>query len=218
MKHPIFAAALLVAPAAYAADLPVMKAPAAAPVTCAPGSCSGWYSGFGFMGEGTNVDIVGVGLNNSLFSAGGAIKVQGGYQLWSGPLLAAIEGGLGYEFTTANSANLVVAPKFGSKFIGTELIKLGYNFFPSSQSATTAPSQSPLPLLVPANLLAASTPYFTFGGMQRNGKSLWVNGAGIDTVIAAGWSTSVKYLYAPAQQGQNATNVVMFEVNKHFAP
>jgi hypothetical protein len=96
------------------------------------------------------------------------------------------------------------------------LIKLGYNFFPSSQTATTAPSQSPTALIVPANLLAASTPYFTFGGLQRNGQSMWVNGAGVDTVIAAGWTSSAKYLYAPSQNGMPATNLILFDLNKHF--
>lgn len=73
-----------------------------------------------------------------------------------------------------------------------------------------------MPLSVPANLLASSTPYLTFGGMQRKGNNQWVNGAGIQTIIAAGWSTDVKYLYAPAQNGETATNIVMFELNKHF--
>ena len=200
------------APALTAIDRQ-MKAPVA---PCVAQNCSGWYAGFGIMGDGSNADIIGNGINGSVFSTGGVIKAQAGYQLWSNAWFAAIDIGAGYEFTTNNSASVPVTPKGGSKFIGTELIKLGYNFLPQSTVSTTTPSQSAIPLTVPANLLASSTPYLTFGGMQRRGISEWVNGAGIQTVIAAGWSSDVKYLYAPSQQGVPATSVVMLELNRHF--
>lgn len=187
-----------------------------APVSvCAPQSCSGWYAGFGILGDGSNADIIGNGVNGSVFSTGGALKIQGGYQLWNGSWFAAIEGSVGYEFTT-NSNNVPVVNGKGSRFIGTELVKLGYNFFPSTAAAAPVNGQSPVPLTVPANLLASSTPYLTFGGMQRRGLNQWVNGAGVQTVIAAGWSTDVKYLYAPSQNGEAAASIVMFELNKHF--
>jgi len=214
MKKLLLALALFASPA-LAADIST-KAPVAASVPCAAGACSGWYAGFGLLGDGSNADIVGQGINGSVFAAGGALKVQGGYQFWTGQLFAALEGGIGYEFTTSTSANLPVVTNRGSKFVGTELIKLGYNFFPSTQVATTTPSQLPIPLTVPANLLASSTPFFVFGGMQRRGISQWVNGAGIETVIAAGWTSEAKYLYAPSQQGQPAASIVTLELNKHF--
>lgn len=205
--------------AVRAADLPVtpkiVKA-LASPTPCAAGSCSGWYAGFGVLGDGSNADIVGNGINGSVFSTGGAIKAQGGYQVWSGSWFAAVDLSAGYEFTTNASASVPMAEKGGSRFIGLETIKLGYNFFPSTATATTTPSQSPVPLLVPANLLASTTPYFRFGGMQRRGVSEWVNGAGIQTVIAAGWTSDVSYLYAPAQQNVPAASIVTFEINKHF--
>jgi len=214
MKKLLLTALLLTSPV-FAADLSV-KAPVVAPAPCVAGACSGWYAGFGLLGDGSNADIIGQGINGSVFAAGGALKVQGGYQFWTGQLFAALEGGIGYEFTTNTSANLPVVTNRGSKFIGTELIKLGYNFFPSTQVATTTPSQLPIPLTVPANLLASSTPFFVFGGMQRRGISQWVNGAGIETVIAAGWTSEAKYLYAPSQQGQPAASIVTLELNKHF--
>ena len=205
------------ASSAFAADvLTPTKAPLYVPTPCIAQSCSGWYAGFGILGDGSNADIIGNGINGSVFSTGGAIKLQGGYQLWNGSWFAAIDGSVGYEFTTNNSANAPIVQKGGSKLVATELVKLGYNFFPGAQAAITTPSQSPVPLTVPANLLASSTPYLTFGGMQRRGISEWVNGAGIQTVIAAGWSSDVKYLYAPSQQGVPATSIVMLELNKHF--
>jgi len=214
------ALAVLAPMAAHAADLPV-KAPAGfyldapAPTRCTPQNCSGWYAGFGILGDGSNADVIGNGINGSVFSTGGALKLQGGYQLWNGAWFAAIEAGIAYEFTTNASAG-AIQNGGGSRFIGTELVKLGYNFFPSTAAASPVAGQSPVPLTVPANLLASSTPYMTFGGMQRRGISEWVNGVGVQTVIAAGWATDVKYLYAPSQQGVPATSVVMFELNKHF--
>lgn len=218
----LFAAAIAAIPYSaplYAADMPV-KAPgvfaAVSATPCTPGSCSGWYGGFGFMGDGTNADIVGGGLNGSVFAAGGAIKIDGGYQFWNGSWFAAIQGSVGYEFTTNTNGGLPIVNGGGSKFVGQELIKLGYNFFPSNASAATTPSQSPVPLVTPANLLAASTPYLIGGGLQRKGHSVWVNGVGVETVIASGWSASADYLYAPAQQGLDATSIVQLSVHKHF--
>lgn len=205
----------LFAPRADAADNLPLKFPAFAGVsTCTPQNCSGGYLGFGVAGDGSNADIVGNGINGSVFSSGGALKVQGGYQFWSGAWFAALDLSAGYEFTTATSAGIPTAG--GSKFLGTELIKLGYNFFPASSTALTTPSQSPVAMTVATNILSSSTPYFNFGGMQRRGVTEWVNGAGVQTVIAAGWSSDVSYLYAPSQQGVPAASIVTLGLNKHF--
>lgn len=200
---------------AFAADVPLpVKSPLK--VSCVPGNCSGWYAGVGLLGDGSNVDVVANGVSGSVFSTGGALKVQGGYQLWNGSWFAAFDASVGYEYTTNVSAGAPVVGAGGSRFIGTELLKLGYNFFPSTAAAITPPSQSPVPLTVPANLLASSTPYLTFGGMQRRGRNEWVSGVGVQTVIASGWSTDVKYLHAPSQDGEPAASIVMFEINRHF--
>lgn len=203
---------------AFAADVPFpVKSPLLKVSSCVPGSCSGFYAGFGILGDGSNVDIVANGINGSVFSMGGVLKVQGGYQFWNGSWFAALDASVGYEYTTKASSNLpTIAGNGGSKLVATELVKLGYNFFPSTAAALTPASQSPVPLTVPANLLASSTPYVTMGGMQRRGKNEWVSGVGVQTVIAAGWSSDVKYLHAPSQQGEPATSIVMFELNRHF--
>lgn len=218
MKYALAALAALIASPAIAADLlafPIKAQPIAA--VCAPGNCSGWYAGFGLTGNGTNADIVGNGINGSVFAAGGAVDIHGGYQLWNGQIYGAIQGVLGYQFNSAVSQGVPVTNNnLGNSFMGMELVKLGYNFFPSAQTATTTPSQSPIPLVVPANLLAATTPYFVFGGYQRRGISEWVNGAGLTTIVSAGWSSYAEYLYAPAQQGQNATQIVRIGLDKHF--
>jgi hypothetical protein len=216
------ALAVLAPLTAYAADMAVKArsnvigsydAPASG---CVPQNCSGWYAGFGILGDGSNQDVSGGGIDGRVFSTGGALKLQAGYQLWNGQWFAAVEAGIGYEYTTNTSGGAIVGGGGGSRLIGTELVKLGYNFFPSTQVATPMAGQSPVPLTVPANLLASSTPYLTMGGMQRRGANEWVTGVGVQTIIASGWATDVKYLHAPPQDGRPATSVVMFELNKHF--
>lgn len=200
---------------ALASDFATKAVPyALPPVSCTPQNCSGWYGSFGILGDGSNADIIGGGLNNSLFQTGGAITVGGGYQFWSGSLFAAVEGNVGYEFTRNSASPLTQG---GSKFIGQELVKLGYNFFPNASSAPVVASQSAVPgLVAPANLLAASTPYLVFGGMQRRGHSMWVNGAGVETIVASSWTTSLEYLYAPSQNAEPATNIISLKLQKHF--
>jgi opacity protein-like surface antigen len=102
----ILAALAVLAPlAAHAADMAVKAQPNiigtfGSGYGCVPQSCSGWYAGFGILGDGNNQDVIANGINGTVFSTGGALKVQGGYQLWNGQWFAAIEAGLGYEFTT----------------------------------------------------------------------------------------------------------------------
>src|SRR5713226_5844829 len=106
MKKLVLALSLLVSPA-LAADLPVKAIPYLS-TPCAAGSCSGWYAGFGVAGDGSNADIVGQGINGSVFAAGGILKAQGGYQFWNGNWFAALDLSLGYELITNTSATLPV--------------------------------------------------------------------------------------------------------------
>ena len=111
----VLIAGLLTAPA-FAADLTTKAAPlATAAYGCVPQSCSGWYAGFGILGDGSNADVIGNGINGSVFAYGGALKVQGGYQLWNGQWFAAIEGSVGYEFTTNSSVGAVVKLRAGGR-------------------------------------------------------------------------------------------------------
>lgn len=193
---------------AIAADVAI-KAPAftAPPPNCqSSANCSGWYADFGLLNE--NANIISGGLNGATNDFG--LMVGGGYQLWQGPILAGLQLNGGYEF--ANQG----ASMPGSHFLGTALVQLGYNFFPSSASAPTTPGQSPWQSLVPANLLAASTPYINAGGCLRHGIVQGCAGVGIQTVIAAGWSTAFDYVNMPSQKGQPDNQVFMLKVLKHF--
>jgi hypothetical protein len=203
----ILAVALFASPA-LAADLPVYtKAPVQTCLSSA--NCSGLYATFGLV---NNADLGGVltgGANNGMGLAFG-----GGYQYWMGSVIAGVEVTGGYQFGTAGDAGSVNS---------TQFVKLGYNFFTSSQiasvtapSATPAASQNPFLNLVPANILANSTPAVIAGGCLGHGIEKGCIGLEVDSVIAARWSTAIQYYNAPSVKGQADENVIRIMVQKHF--
>jgi len=203
MKYlPLIAAALLAAPA-FAADLPV-KSPAYLPAqSClAAGNCNGAYATFGVSGDADLGGVLTGGANNGLGLAFG-----GGYQYWQGQVIAGVELTGGYQFGTAGNSGTATS---------TQFVKLGYNFFPSTATAAPAAQQNPFVGLVPANLLANSTPSLLFGGAYGHGVEKAAVGMEIDTVIAAGWSTAFQYYNAPSVKGQADENVFRIMVQRHF--
>lgn len=206
--------AIFVSAAAFAADIgsPVLpvKAPVVAPCQAA-GNCSGWYAAFGLGAQSnTGAPNILTGGLNSAFSDGLDLFAGGGYQLWNGQWLAGIELTGGYEFTSGGVKSR------GGNFIGTEFVKLGYNFFPSSAVSSPTPAQNPFLNLVSTNFLAASTPAFIFGGVQRHGLSVAAAGLEIDTVIAAGWSSYAQIYNSPSQQGLPDDTTARIGLQRHF--
>jgi hypothetical protein len=201
-----------------AADvLSPVKTPAPVTSLCTLSSCSGWYVGAGLTGDGSNADIIGNGINQSVFSSGGILDVHGGYQLWNGTYFAAAEGSLGNEFTRNQRLSSIGA----QTLVGYEIVKLGVGLAgllnPSSATAPTTPGQSPVAINVPASIAnMLMSPYVTFGAMQRRGISQWVSGAGAEFVVASGWSLDIRYLYAPSQDALPSTNLVTLGLNRHF--
>lgn len=203
----------LISTGAFAGDIasPSYKAPTV-PSCQSSASCSGLYADFGLLNENANFITTGLGGATNDFG----VLLGGGYQLWTGPVLAGLQLNGGYEFSSQGAS----AP--GSHFLGTALVQLGYNFFNTSTptatapSAATTPGQSPFQNIVPANLLAASTPYINAGGCIRHGITQGCAGAGIQTVIAAGWSTAFDYVNMPSQKGQPDSQVFLLKVLKHF--
>lgn len=197
--------ALMLSPA-IAADVAV-KAPvyAATPAPCSTaGDCSGLY---GTFGVGLNANLGATLTNGSAANNGESLNFGGGYQVWKGQLLAGIEVTGGYQFGTAGNSGSATS---------TQFVKLGYNFFPSTATGSATPSQNPFSALVPANLLANSTPALLFGGALGHGIEKAAIGAEVDTVIAAGWSTAFQWYNAPSVKGQSDENVFRVMVQKHF--
>lgn len=214
--------AMLFASSAYAADvgsptLPFNKTLAAA--DCTISSCSGPYIGADLIGNGTNADIVGNGINQSVFSAGGIIAMHAGWQLWNGNYFAAVEGGIGYSFPPATAGGTVVNNNFKDHIYGEELVKLGMGLNVFNQTSTTAPGQTAGPINVPASLSSKLiSPYLVFGGIQHNGVTKWVNGAGAEFALASGYTMDISYMYAPPQGGQAADNLVKLGLHYFFKP
>ena len=215
--------ALLLPSAALAGDLNAPALPFKAPVSspCTLQGCSGFYLGVGLSGTGTNADIVGNGVNGSVFAAGGIIDVHGGYQLWNGQYFAAFEGGIGNQFQPSQPLSSLGA----GSLVGYEKIKLGLGLTGlfNQPSGTPASGQAPAAINIPASIAAALiSPYLTTGAMQRNGVSQWISGAGAEFLLASHWNLNLEYVYgAPVSKtspfnGAPPLNLVTLGLNYHF--
>lgn len=162
--------------------------------TCTLVMCSGFYVGVDLTGLGTNVD-----LNNGaskLFAGGTMLGGHAGYQLWNGTYFAAVEAGCAFE--TANNLNVTGSGGLRHKYLCTELVKLGAGLnglFGASATPSTAPSQGPTPINIPASIAhMLAAPYVTAGAAQRLGKTGTAVGAGAEFILAQGWNLSLEYL------------------------
>jgi hypothetical protein len=209
------AAAMLLPGHLLAADVgtPIVKAPVLNP--CTLQNCSGWYAGIGLSGDATNANVIGNGINGSVFAAGMGLDIHGGYQLWNGTYFAAVEAGVGNQFQPTQSIG-----SLGSSIEGYEKVKLGMalsGLLGFSGLAPTAPSQSPTTLNIPATLLGALiSPYVQVGAQQRHGISQLISGVGNEFLIASHWNLDVGYTYAPAVNTLPSENKVKLDLNYHF--
>jgi opacity protein-like surface antigen len=206
---------------AGAADLAV-KAVGAAPVStfvpCATAQCTGFYVGGTVGGIGSNADILGSGINGSIFAGGAELGLHVGYQIWNGSFFAAAEvgGDIDVGGTTVIGSVANVKP-----YSATYVAKLGYglnNLFGSGPPATTQPTIF--------QTLASSliSPYFEVGGKTRNFGTGFVSGAGVEYVIGPHWNAYAEYQHinynqtvvgaAPVSIGTE--NIVKAGVNYKF--
>ena len=209
-------AAFLLAAPALAADLPVKTPAAVIPSSvCTLTSCSGWYVGMGLSGNGSNADIIGNGINGSVFAAGGTIDVHGGYQLWNGSYFAAAEIGIGNEFLPSQP----ISTLGGQSLVGYEKVKLGMGlqglFNPNTAPAVAG--QAPTGINIPASIAnVLMSPYVQFGAQQRKGVSQWISGAGAEFLIASHWNLDLGYTYATPVNALPSENKVTIGLNYHF--
>jgi hypothetical protein len=207
MKRLIFAlaTAALLSPA-FAADLAVKalnKSLFSPTPICTAGNCNGWYGTFGISND---ADLGGI-LTNGSANNGMGLNIGAGYQYWQGQVIAGLEVTGGYQFGTAGSTGTATS---------TQFVKLGYNFFPSSQVATPTPGQSSFLGLVPANILANSTPAILAGGCLGHSIEKGCIGMEVDSVLSAGWSSAFQYYNAPSVKGMPDENVFRIMAQKHF--
>lgn len=161
---------------AHAADLkppPVVNS-AAVPV-CAIAFCTGPYAGGGLDGNGTSADILGSGLNGSVFGAGAIPSADLGYQYWNGSILFDGEVGIGYAMPTRNSVNGVNASPGQTGFLAYQEFQVGGQLSgllgQGSQPSVTVPTAL-APYLI--------APYAAIGVAEQQGGSTGMDvGAGL---------------------------------------
>ena len=99
--------------AASAADmrLPVKAPPlrATAPVACSLTQCNVWFIGAGLYGAGSNIDILGQGLSNSVFANGGLVMADVGGQMWFNGMFLGAENMAGWAFGSPSTINGVAS-------------------------------------------------------------------------------------------------------------
>lgn len=212
-----------------------LKAPAYVAPVCSAGStamapsCSGFYAGLNVQGIGSNLDILGSGINNSVFAAGGLVGLDVGYQFWNGTFFLAGEGQIDYDFQN----NALSAEPFQQRWDANILMKAGVglsNVIGIGQPNTTGmptPSQGPINLAVIPGT-AFMSPYAVVGGAFKSGQQGWITGAGAEWILAQGWNLDIYYHHinwnaAPAGAITGATvtpsvteNRVGFSFNRMF--
>jgi hypothetical protein len=205
---------------AMAADQnpPAVKAPYV-PV-CTTANCTGIYVGGHIEGLGSNADIIGSGINGSIFNGGAGLGAHVGYQLWNGQFFAA--GELGGTYDTGSSTvigNLADVKPYSFEY----LAKFGYglnNFF---NSGPATPSQGPVAIFQNLNA-ALISPYAIVGGRTRNFGTGLVSGAGVEYTLGGGWNAYAEYLHVNYNQTVNGAapvsigteNVVRAGINRKF--
>lgn len=123
------AATLAFASSAFAADLNSANAAIAKAISgsaCTPTSCSGWYVGGGLGGVGTNLDVIGNGLQGSAFAGGILPTVKFGYLYAQNNWLFGAEATLAYQASTSATANGSSGNQDG--LLLTQGVKFGGNF------------------------------------------------------------------------------------------
>lgn len=187
---------------------PVYNFAAPQPAACSAASCPAFYTGGTLIGIGGNADLIGGGLNNSIFQGGGMVGVDAGYRFWNGSWY--FGGEVSALLQSQAGGNVTNFAPGG--FVGIAGVKLGGNaaaFFdqgstPATQGAISIPQQ------LKSSLMA---PYIEFADVIRSNGSEFATGAGAEFVIGGGWTMDVAYLYAPAINSMAALNLIKLGIN-----
>jgi hypothetical protein len=203
MKRLLFASTAALAIAgitpAIGADLPAkpaVKVRTLAPVACTITNCSGFYVGGHIEGVGSNADILGSGINGSIFASGAGLGGHVGYQVWNGNFFAAGEvGATGY---TGGTSIISTVANINPSWSVDYLAKFGYGLQGLFNSAPS-PSQGPVSIIQSLNASLIS-PYFLVGGRTRNFGTGLVTGGGAQYAIGGGWNAFAEYLHVNYEQ------------------
>ena len=181
------AACIALASPAYAADMVTKSAPMTTnEPLCSDLSCVAWFAEFGLSGQGSNANILGGGIDGSVF-AGGGIPYGGiGWQYWDGVHMLGFEATGGYSVDTGTSAN------------GVNLNPDGYDFTQRFQIGGSLSSliSGTSPVAVPTGIASAFLfPYLEFGLDERPGGTGWLTGAGAAFLLGPNMTLRLGYDY-----------------------
>jgi len=202
MKKILLATTLLASPA-LAADLP-QKAPVLPAYTpCTVTACTGFYGGFHIAGGGTSADIVGSGINGSIFSNGVGLGGDIGYQFWNGQFFLGAElSGTYYAGTNSTISNIAgVNTNWSVDYVG----KAGYGLQGLFNSAPS-PANGPISPIQALNG-AMMSPFLIVGGRQREHLSGFLAGAGIEYSLGGHSAVSVEYRHISYNKGVDAAGI-----------
>jgi outer membrane immunogenic protein len=176
------AAAILLAPlAAFAADLPVYKAPPSYVAPPAFVNWTGFYvglnAGYGF-GK-SNWDTPAVSTSPRGLLAG----VTAGYNSQTGTWLWGIEGDIDYSGMKGSADCIIGACETKNTWLGTARLRLGYagwnNWLPYLTGGAAFGN------------IKASSPF----GDAAKTRIGWTAGAGVEYALLTNWSVKAEYLY-----------------------
>lgn len=199
-------ALLLFAPLpATAADMIPLKAPVRAMAAdCTQLDCTGWIVGANIIGTGSNLDIVGSGVNGSIFAGGGLIGVDAGYQLWNGKFFAGAAVSFDYDANLSGNVNQ-------GRYLAMGLFQAGLGL---SGIFSPAPANSG-PIGIPSQIASALlSPYLQFGVAQRARGTAWVSGAGAEFGLSQTWVLRLDYLHLNYAHGTTETTTTVGVVDQ----
>lgn len=208
---------------AIAADLPVKAAAAPYVPVCTITACTGFYLGGHVEGAGSNADILGSGINGSIFAGGAGMGLHAGYQVWNGNFFAAGEVGGTYDVGgTSFIGSIADVKPWSVEYLG----KFGIGLANLFNSGPAAPSQGPVSIIQALNAALVS-PYFLVGGRTRNFGTGLVTGAGAEYTLGGGWNAYAEYLHVNYNETTTAAaigipvsigteNVVRAGINRKF--
>ena len=191
---------------AGAADLPVppvvFKAAVAVP-SCTTSLCTGFYVGGGIDGNGTSADILGSGLDGSVFGGGAIPTIDAGYQLWNSAnnIFFDIEAGAGYAVPVASTINAVNVNPAQKGWLAYQELQVGGKLS-GLLGTSSQPITTPSALL--SDLIA---PYVALGVAEESGATGLETGAGAKFAITPNGVLDVGYRYIPFNSTDGVTTL-----------
>lgn len=209
-------AVLTLGASAQAADLkaplltkaPPLSLPATA---CTTNQCNVWFVGLGVYGAAANANIIGGGLNNSIFANGEMVAGSFGAQFWTNGIFLGAEDMIGYSF----GPGAQVGPTTDSITGPMNILwleaggSLG-DFFGSGATPVAINNALLSDLISP---YFGTGPAVSFGNTSLGTASFWTEGAGVRYLVPNASHPlllDVKYLYG------NNTNQSGLVANKNF--